>query len=86
MYRYLIESPHDPEDCDTIIQAVHNAGYLHYFDWGCHEGVHTGWATVEAENLEHARQMVPWMVREKARIVQVEKYADEDTVHPHKAK
>ena len=28
MDRYLIESPHDPEECDNIIQEVHNAGYL----------------------------------------------------------
>jgi hypothetical protein len=86
MFRYLIESSHDPQDCDRIIQEVHNAGYLHFFDWGCHEGVHTGWAIVETENVEHARQIVPWMVRDKARIVKVEKFGGEDTIHPHKAK
>jgi hypothetical protein len=84
MYRYLIESPHAPEDCDTIVQEVHNAGYLHYFDWGCHEGVHTGWAIIETDNIEHARQIVPWMVRDKARIVKIEKYEGGDTIHPHK--
>jgi hypothetical protein len=84
MYRYLIESPHKPEECDNIVQEVHNAGYLHFFDWGCHEGVHIGWAIVEAENLEHAKQIVPWMVRDSARIVKVEKYEGEDALHPHK--
>ena len=86
MYRYLIESPHDPEDCDMIIQEIHNAGYLHQFDWGCHDGVHTGWAVVETENIEHAKQIVPWKVREKARIVKIEKLVGEDTVHPSKKK
>jgi hypothetical protein len=86
MYRYLIESPHDPEDCDRIIQEVQNAGYLHHFDWGCHDGVHTGWAIIETDNLEHARQIVPWMVREKARIVKIEKFEGEDTIHPRKNK
>jgi hypothetical protein len=84
MYRYLIESPHKPEECDNIVQEVHNAGYLHFFDWGCHEGVHTGWAIVEAENMEHAKQIVPWMVRDDARIVKVEKYEGQDTLHPHR--
>ena len=86
MDRYLIESPHDPEDCDDIIQEVHNAGYLHFFDWGCHAGVHTGWAIVETDHMEHARQMVPWRVRERARIVKVEKFVRGDPIHPHKQK
>lgn len=84
MDRFLIESPHNPEDCELIVQEIHNAGYLHHFDWGCHDGVHTGWAIIETENIEHARQIVPWRVREKARIVKIEKYEDEDTIHPHK--
>ena len=86
MFRYLIESPHNPEDCDTIIQEVHAAGYLHHFDCGCHEGIHTGWAIVETDNIEHAKQMVPWMVRDKARIVKVEKFKGPDTIHPHTMK
>jgi hypothetical protein len=86
MYRYLIESPHAPEDCDRIIQEIHNAGYLHYFEWGCHDGVHTGWAIMETDNIEHAKQIVPWMVRDKARIVKIERFEEEDTVHPRKDK
>ncbi len=83
MERYLIESPHSAEDCDTIIREVHAAGYLHHFEWGCHSGVHTGWAIVEADNLEHARQMVPWKVRDKARFVKVENFEKKNTIHPH---
>jgi hypothetical protein len=48
--------------------------------------VHTGWAIIETDNIEHARQIVPWRVRDRARIVKIEKYGDEDTVHPHKSK
>jgi hypothetical protein len=86
MDRYLIESPHAPEDCDMIIQEIQNAGYLHYFDWGCHTGVHTGWAIIETDKLEHAQQIVPWKVRDKARIVKIEKFVEEDPVHPLKPK
>jgi hypothetical protein len=84
MDKYLIESPHDPEDCENIIQQVHAAGYLHYFDWGCHGGVHTGWAIIETDNIEHAKQIVPWTVRDKARIVKIEKLQGPDTIHPRK--
>jgi hypothetical protein len=86
MYRYLIESAHASEDCEKIIQDFHAAGYLHQFDWGCHDGVHTGWAIIETDNIEHAKQIVPWMVRDKARIVKIEKFEEVDPLHPHKSK
>jgi len=81
MNRYLIESPHTVEDCDKAVKAIHAAGYLHYFEWGCDDGVHAGWAIVEAENLEHARQIVPWMFRDKARFIKLVKYEMADKLH-----
>jgi hypothetical protein len=82
MDRYLIESPHDPEDCDRIAREIHAAGFLHYFEWGCHDGVHAGWAIIETDSAEHARQIVPWQVRDKARIVRLEKFELVDPLHP----
>jgi hypothetical protein len=64
MDRYLVESPHCADDCDKVIIEVQMAGYLHNFEWGCKDGVHSAWAIIEAENREHARQIVPWMVRD----------------------
>jgi hypothetical protein len=81
MDRYLIESPHAPEDCNKVINEVLLAGYLHHFEWGCKDGVHTAWAIVEAENREHAKQIVPWMVRDKARIVKLVKFEAADPLH-----
>jgi hypothetical protein len=81
MDRYLIESPHTAEDCDIAVKAIHAAGYLHYFEWGCKDGVHSAWAIVEAENLEHARQIVPWMFRDKARFVKLVKFEMVDKLH-----
>ena len=87
MNRYVIESPHLPERCDDVIRDLHSAGYLHFFEWGCKDDVHTGWAIVEAENVEHARQMVPWYLRDEARIVRLVKFeVMEDDLHPPKAK
>ncbi len=84
MYRFLIESPHAPEDCDRIIREIHHAGYLHHFEWGCHDGVHTGWAFIDSDNIEHAKQIVPWSIRNKARIVRVENFSKDKEIRPHK--
>ncbi len=74
MDRYLIESPHDAHECDAIIREIHAAGYLHHFEWGCHDGAHCGWAIIETDNKDHAKQIVPWQIRDKARVVKLEKF------------
>ena len=84
MERYLIESPHSAEDCSKVIEEVELAGYLHHFEWGCKDGVHSAWAIIEAENRAHARQIVPWMVRDKARIVKLVKFEAVDPLHKKK--
>lgn len=81
MQRFLIESPHKTEDCDRAVKEIHAAGYLHQFEWGCDDGIHSAWAIVEAENLEHAKQIVPWMFRENAKIVKLVKYNIADELH-----
>ena len=83
MERYLIESPHTAEDCERIVQQVAAAGYLHNFDWGCADGVHIGWAVIETDNPDHARQIVPWSVRDLARIVKLIKFDEKDYPHEH---
>ncbi|HET7144732.1 MAG TPA: hypothetical protein VFI68_11995 [Anaerolineales bacterium] len=84
MERFLIESPHAVEKCDQAVQDLYAAGYLHHFEWGCKDNDHTGWAIVEAENAEDARQIVPWYLREKARIVRLVKFNPELDREVHK--
>jgi len=74
MDRYLIESPHAPEKCDDVLADLHAAGYLHHFEWGCKDNNHVGWAIIEAENAEHARQIVPWYLRPDARVIRLVKF------------
>jgi hypothetical protein len=81
MDRYLIEPPHAVEDCDRAIDELHAAGYLHNFEWGCKDNDHTGWAIIEAANHEHAKQVVPWFLRDKARIVKLVKFELADPEH-----
>jgi hypothetical protein len=73
MDRYLIETPHQAQDCRNLIDQVNAAGYLNHFDWGCMGGVHCGWAIIEAENEAQARLAVPPLVRGQARVVKLVK-------------
>ncbi len=74
MKRYLIETPHSPENCTLVIYEVHAMGYLNYFEWGCEAGVHCGWGFVEAEDEQQATMTVPSVVRRDARAVEVTKF------------
>ncbi len=74
MDRYLIETPHTAEDCKLLIDQIYAMGYLYHFDWGCSDGVHSGWAIIEAEDEAQARLAVPSIVRNKARVVRLTKY------------
>ena len=83
MDRYLIETPHTAQDCLMLVEQVYAMGYLHHFDWGCPEGVHSGWAIIEAESYDQARLAVPPYIRAKARIVRLNKFTGE-TITTHK--
>ena len=65
MHRFLIESPHREQDCLNVIQLVNAQGYLTRFEWGCMNGVHTGWAVIDAENEAEAVLAVPPLVRSR---------------------
>ena len=74
MARYMVESPHEHDNCTMVIKAVHSMGYLHHFDWGCEDGVHVGWAIIEGDSREEVLMVVPRLVRDDARAVQLVKY------------
>jgi hypothetical protein len=74
MDRYLIETPHNGPDCRLLVEQVEAMGYLHNFEWGCDDDVHTGWAIIEAESKEQALLAVPFLVRDEARVVRLIKF------------
>jgi hypothetical protein len=80
MDRYLVETPHSAQDCRMLIEQIYSMGYLYNFDWGCTDGVHCGWAIVEAESDADARLSVPPMVRKKARVIKLYKYDGDPTI------
>jgi N-dimethylarginine dimethylaminohydrolase len=82
MERYLIETPHTAHDCQMLVDEVYAMGYLNHFDWGCPDGVHSGWAIIEAENEAQARLAVPSLVRNKARVIRLTKFTgDPESYH-----
>ena len=84
MDRYLIESRHSDVNCDQVVRDIFAAGYLHHFEWGCKDNDHTAWAIIEAESMEHARQIVPWYLRDQARIVRLVKFELAEEEHTKK--
>jgi hypothetical protein len=84
MERYLIETQHTAEDCNQVLQDIYAAGFLHHFEWGCKDGEHCGVAIIEAVNHDHARQIVPWYLREKTRVVHLVKFDLANESHAQK--
>ena len=74
MKRFLVISHHTGGDCVRALKEVLAIGYLIHFDWGCKDGVHTGWAVLEAEDKTQALLSVPTFLREQAHVVQLTKF------------
>ena len=82
MERFLIEVSHEPEviACARAVEILLKTGshFLSRSDWGCLDDVHKGWVTVEAENKDQARNMLPPYYRNQANIVQLNKFTLEE--------
>lgn len=78
MQQFLIEVPHPEETlaCARIVKVFLSTGshFLTHADWGCMDGVHSAWLTVEADSKEEARMMVPPQFRSQAKIVGLNKF------------
>jgi len=77
--RYLIQSPHTKEECLQALDDILAEGpdMLARYDFGCVAGDHTGYATIDARSEDAAREFVPALVRNKARITEVGKFTPE---------
>lgn len=67
----MVESHHTIHNCKLAVKSVQSLGYLNNFDWGCQDGVHTGWAVIEAENAAQALGIVPALIRDNARAIRL---------------
>lgn len=73
MPKFLIEVPHDSDKhaCARAVQAFLNAGshFVANADWGCRDGDHRAWMTVDVASKEEARGLVPPIYRAQAKVV-----------------
>ena len=79
MKRFLVISHHSGEECVKALKETLAMGYLTHFDWGCKDGVHTGWAILEAEDNQQAMLSIPPFLRGKGQVVRLSKF-NPDTV------
>lgn len=83
MKRFLVISNHKAEDCTLALKETLAIGYLTHFDWGCKDGVHTGWAVLEAEDKAEAMLSVPTFLRNQATVVRLTKFNPEKIANLH---
>jgi hypothetical protein len=75
MTRYLLISPHTPEQCLGTLDAVEampgGKAELAKWEWGCMSGDHTGYRIVTASSADEALKLVPEDVRSQAKAVKL---------------
>ena len=75
MPRYLIELCHSSEyeGCVRALDAIMQYGshIITNAEWGCEDGVHTGWLIADLDSREEALQLVPPQYRADTRIIQL---------------
>lgn len=78
MPKYLLEVPHEAEKiaCAKVVKVFLSSGshFLSHADWGCKDGVHNAWLTVDVDSREEARAVLPPAFRSAARIVQLNSF------------
>jgi hypothetical protein len=79
MPKFLIEVPHEEEllACAQVVDSFLNYGshFAMKADWGCRDGVHKAWMTLETESKEDARNILPPAYRPIATIIQLNKFS-----------
>jgi hypothetical protein len=78
MAKFFIEVEHEAEKsaCLRAAQVLLKSGshYLTNADFGCLDGVHKAWITVDVTNKEEAKAILPPEYRSSAKIVKLNKF------------
>jgi hypothetical protein len=78
MSKFLIEVPHESDAiaCAKAVQILLSTGshFLTHADFGCHDGVHKAWITVDADSKDEARAILPAVYQREATIVELNKF------------
>lgn len=78
MEKFLIEVPHggDKASCMQAVQIFLATGshFLSNAEWGCKDGEHKAWLTVEIESREAAKRILPSAFKDSAKIIRLNKF------------
>ena len=78
MPKYLIEVPHDEDvvACAHVVDCflTYGSHFATNADWGCMDGVHKAWITIETDSKEEALDILPPLCRDQATIIQLNKF------------
>jgi hypothetical protein len=78
MPKFLIEVPHSGNKVDCLNSAriflSSGSHFLTHADWGCLDGEHKAWFTMEANSKTEALQVVPPAYRKDAKISQLNNF------------
>jgi len=77
MNRYLVETSHNREECTHVLGHFAGYGFITHFEWGCPDGICTGWAIIEADSEKEAMLSVPPIARPKSRVIKLTKFTPE---------
>lgn len=83
--KYMIESPHTKQECLRELDDLSAKGKsaLGQFYWGCGKGDHTGYAIIDARDINEARNLVPDFVRDKAKVVELSQFTPDQIRSMH---
>lgn len=75
MTRFLIEVPHDgtAAACARAAELLLRTGshFLTHADYGCSDGVHKAWITLDVDTKDDARNVLPSELRPIASIIRL---------------
>ena len=82
MKKYLIEVEHesDKKACEEAIRVFLTTGshFMTHADWGCMDGEHKAWITMETDRREDALSILPPAYRRKARVIELTRFKLEE--------
>ncbi len=82
MPKYFLEVPHE-EDAASCIRALKilldsGSHFLTNADFGCEDGVHKAWLTIDVDTREEAQMIIPPAYRENSTVVELCKFSHAD--------
>ncbi len=82
MARFLIEIPHEEEKiaCARAVRILLETGshVLTHAEFGCQDGDHRAWIIVDVDDRQEARNVLPPIYRDQARIVALNRFSLEE--------